>query len=694
MLITAKMLAVGGLICGLAVSSSVWAQRANRSFDTENEAPVQESESDEADGGFFDSLFGDDEDAGTGRLIDGLSREERQFAPTAPGTLGGIDLARREADGADAVPIPLPEVQDFAEAVLHRLLDAADVSGLVPTVEVVPAEDVWGAAFPDGVVLISLGAVRNLKSEDEFAAILAHELSHVLLRHYSSDWFMESQERGLAVYGMLLDVKYEIEKLQGKADESDLWSKYKKQLIAESVVFGSEILLDAPFSREQEDEADRLGTDLLIKAGYSHTGFRLMLSSMIAQEEKHAAEKAANKQGLAKTRDNLDVTDSDGVFSFITDLLSDVGAGIKEEMREQFGNSHRPATERQTRAREYTKHNYPDLPRKRRLTEGWNTLVTHPNVVAALKGYRAAIEARASLGDLDLESAVDYLRQALEALPERQHGLPRAVAAEISATAGNLPLATEYYRQTLSGYLPTTGNYIGLAESLRLADKLEDAALALDLAAGDLANPPSLLPSKIALTVDEGEASSGQKVEAMGMVAECRIEGLESLTKLCQNAAEGKLAIFTQISKPDALQQIALLEAGTTSGRFVRVSTDSLNAREGPSTDFSTVASYKRGDELAVVAEDGKWLQVRDEGGQTAWVAGWLTKPVDQASPAKLTQPEMSTQAAAEPAQQSAPAGGEDDTTAKLQKLKSWHEQGLITDAEYDEKRQKLLETM
>ena len=40
---------------------------------------------------------------------------------------------------------------------------------------------------PDGNIYIAMQWLRSVDSEDELAAIIAHETSHVLLHHHSSD---------------------------------------------------------------------------------------------------------------------------------------------------------------------------------------------------------------------------------------------------------------------------------------------------------------------------------------------------------------------------------------------------------------------------------------------------------------------------------------------------------------------------
>ena len=45
------------------------------------------------------------------------------------------------------------------------------------------------------------------------------------------------------------------------------WDQFKIRLIGEAVLFTSDVFIDSLYTRIQEDEADLLGTDILIRRG-------------------------------------------------------------------------------------------------------------------------------------------------------------------------------------------------------------------------------------------------------------------------------------------------------------------------------------------------------------------------------------------------------------------------------------------
>jgi len=139
-------------------------------------------------------------------------------------------------------------------------------------------------------------------------------------------------------------------------------------------------------------------------------------------------------------------------------------------------------------------------------------------------------------------------------------------------------------------------------------------------------------------------------------------------------------------------------------GQVARVKSASLNMRSGPTTGHGVVASLPQDTPLLVQAKNGDWIQVTTPDGQNGWIAAWLTYPdatLDAQSFATQAAPAAVTPAAAEPAAQPAavtvPANTGDSGASKaalkekLKALKEFHEEGLISDEEYNAKRQEIL---
>jgi len=106
-------------------------------------------------------------------------------------------------------------------------------------------------ALPGGFIVINRGLLVGLKSEAELAAVLGHETGHVTAKHSLAGY-----QRALAANVLLTGISVAA---GGKAGVMEL-----------SGITAS--LISNGFSREQEREADWLGIDYMVKAGYNPEG--------------------------------------------------------------------------------------------------------------------------------------------------------------------------------------------------------------------------------------------------------------------------------------------------------------------------------------------------------------------------------------------------------------------------------------
>ena len=83
------------------------------------------------------------------------------------------------------------ERQARIEALSRRLIAASDRPDMIFNVRVVPDPTVNAAALPGGFLMVNEGLIDGL-SEDELAFVIAHEISHVQLRHFATTMNMTS----------------------------------------------------------------------------------------------------------------------------------------------------------------------------------------------------------------------------------------------------------------------------------------------------------------------------------------------------------------------------------------------------------------------------------------------------------------------------------------------------------------------
>jgi len=128
-------------------------------------------------------------------------------------------------------------------------------------------------AAPGGTVVLTAGLLEIADSVDELAGVLAHELAHVSRRHLAQQ-FEQGTKIGLAsligaLAGMLVAAAVGAPEL-GQA------------MMMGSLGAGQTAML--AYSREHETEADRLGTKIMEKLGYTPQGQLTVLEKIKAAQ--------------------------------------------------------------------------------------------------------------------------------------------------------------------------------------------------------------------------------------------------------------------------------------------------------------------------------------------------------------------------------------------------------------------------
>ena len=107
--------------------------------------------------------------------------------------------------------------------------------------------------LPGGYVFITKGMLKKLTTEAQLAAILAHEIVHVVARHYAAAASRETSESGIMILAAALSGA---KVPRGALQAADL----ARQIIG------------LRYSRKDEREADLAGLDYMVAAGYNPYG--------------------------------------------------------------------------------------------------------------------------------------------------------------------------------------------------------------------------------------------------------------------------------------------------------------------------------------------------------------------------------------------------------------------------------------
>jgi len=166
---------------------------------------------------------------------------------------------------------------------LNRILQTLVINSSRPAafrgyfVAILDSPDFNAFASPGGHIFLTRGLVEAATSEDMLAAVLAHELAHVILGH------------GL---GMIRTMEFagDAAAIAGRAaDFVGAESEAAARLMSfrDSVSGIVDALVRSGYSRDQEFAADRKAVEILIAAGYNPRALVEMLQILQRQQGSH-----------------------------------------------------------------------------------------------------------------------------------------------------------------------------------------------------------------------------------------------------------------------------------------------------------------------------------------------------------------------------------------------------------------------
>ena len=166
-------------------------------------------------------------------------------------------------------------VQDYEEnqrlqRILDRIVDVCDRKDLVYTVRIIDKDEMNAVSLPGGYVYLFQGLMDKLETDDELAAVIAHEVGHITARH--------AMKRLQAAHGYTI-----LQILTIAADEPQA---------AYGVAVGFENVFLA-YSRQDEFQADKLSVKYMTLAGYQPEAILTVLGKLQEEQRKRAPSRIA-----------------------------------------------------------------------------------------------------------------------------------------------------------------------------------------------------------------------------------------------------------------------------------------------------------------------------------------------------------------------------------------------------------------
>src|SRR5215218_3941603 len=162
-------------------------------------------------------------------------------------------------------------VDSYVESVGRRLVAAIPAEYQHPefrySFDVVDARDINAFALPGGPMFVNRGMIEAARTEGEMAGVMAHEISHVALRHATAQ-ATETQ-------------KFQVGSVLGQIAGAVIGGGIGQVVAAGSQIgFGAGAL---KYSRKYETQADILGAQIMARAGYDPRDLANMFRTIAQQ---------------------------------------------------------------------------------------------------------------------------------------------------------------------------------------------------------------------------------------------------------------------------------------------------------------------------------------------------------------------------------------------------------------------------
>jgi predicted Zn-dependent protease len=152
-----------------------------------------------------------------------------------------------------------PEVESYIQSIGYQLVSNSDDNQIQFIFFIVNNSAINAFAMPGGVVGINSGVILNTDSESELASVMAHEIAHVTQRHMART-YEAADKFSLPMMAAMV----------GAIVLGALNPQAGQAAIAAVAGFSAQYQIN--FTRANEEEADRIGMQLLVRSGFDPYG--------------------------------------------------------------------------------------------------------------------------------------------------------------------------------------------------------------------------------------------------------------------------------------------------------------------------------------------------------------------------------------------------------------------------------------
>ena len=162
-----------------------------------------------------------------------------------------------------------PLLHDYLEHLIYLLVSHSKLEDRRVEVVIVDSPEINAFAVPGGVIGINNGLLLYAQTEDELVTVLSHEIAHLSQRHFSRRVEFQQKNQPLTLAAMLASFVL----LATVGGDAGMAAMSATQAAAQSSALR--------YSRTNEQEADRVGMQTLVDAGFDPHAAPAMFERMM-----------------------------------------------------------------------------------------------------------------------------------------------------------------------------------------------------------------------------------------------------------------------------------------------------------------------------------------------------------------------------------------------------------------------------
>ncbi len=434
-------------------------------------------------------------------------------AATAPATKASPAYLKDYAGGEVAPEVAVyldqdshfitdPSLESYLNGITERLLKSW--KGPAPTFKLMIKSSGERCAFSDlgGLLVVCTELLRSVESEDELAAVLGHEIGHMLLGHTRDEATRHNLPGGIETAGLLAAAAQQ-KNSTGNVNLQAVTPEAKKTMeTAGTLNLVWQDMFAPSWNRAQERDADRLGLDLMYAAGYDKAAFASLLDKLSsAQAERSVRMEAVRQQALKRynvqpVNNTAKPANAGDIGAVLQNALKQTAVDTTFNYLTSFNAEYEPRDVRLASLTEYADQHYNGRRSKTSYAERFSGALKKGSGSQALSADLGALEISAALAKRDTRGAATHA-SAIQLNEGADQPHVRLALARTAYAMGKRPEAAALLAPATERVLAGGDTYRELADMQKAQRQNGEARATLELGAKRIGNYDSFLPDLV-----------------------------------------------------------------------------------------------------------------------------------------------------------------------------------------------------